>query len=290
MNVLITGCSRGIGLGLVKQFLERTNAFVIATARNPEDSSELQELKRQYDESRLITPTLDIQKPEHFSDLKNFLCQRGINSIDVLIGNAGISNATHPHNPFMECTKEDMLEVYETNVVGNMLLLQTFHDMLLRGVPKIAAIMSSSLGSYTNAAEKAEGTTVAYRCSKAALNMLSVLYADEPSARDAGIKVLILHPGWVKTDMGQVGGQPAKLEIDESTQGILEILERAIHYQTSHVKGGEEGANVSNVTQSYEFKVPPEEIENKDKLNEFISPLESNNFAFVSYDGSILQW
>lgn len=208
---------------MTKQFLEQTNARVIATARNPDDSSELNELKRKYDESRLLTLTLDVQKCEQFNALKNFLQEKGITSLDVVLGNAGISNATHPHNPFLECTPDDMREVYETNVIGNMLLLQTFHDMLARGGPKIAAIMSSSLGSYTNAGQKAEGTTVAYRCSKAALNMLSVLYATEPAARDSGIKVVILHPGWVKTDMGQAGGQEAKVDIDESTEGFLKF-------------------------------------------------------------------
>lgn len=279
-------------MGLTKQFLERTNACVIATARNPDESSELQELKRNFDENRLIVAPLDVQKPDQFSALKDFLSQRGMNSIDILIGNAGISNATHPHNPFLECTPDDMREVYETNVIGNMLLLQTFHEFLVRGGPKIAAIMSSSLGSYTNAAEKAEGTTVAYRCSKAALNMLSILYASEPSARDAGVKLVILHPGWVKTDMGQTGGQQAKIDIEESTDGILDILERAVQFQSSQSAAGKSGGDekAAKTADKYQFRSPPDELESKEHLNEFVSHLDNNNFAFVRYDGFILQW
>lgn len=265
---------------------------MVATARNPDESSELQELKRNFDENRLIVAPLDVQKPDQFVALKDFLSQRGMNSIDILIGNAGISTTTHPHNPFLECTPDDMREVYETNVIGNMLLLQTFHEFLIRGDSKIAAIMSSSLGSYTNAAEKSEGTTVAYRCSKAALNMLSILYASEPSAHEAGVKLIILHPGWVKTEMGQTGGQKTKIDIEESTDGMLDILERAVQFQASQSAVGKTGGDekATKTANKYRFRSPPDELENMEHLNEFVSHLDNNNFAFVRHDGFILQW
>lgn len=275
-------------MGLVKQFLERTNARVVATSRCPDEAYELHELKKTYDEARLLTPKLDVQDDGDFQRVKDFLGSQGIHTLDIIIGNAGISNATHPHNPFLECTREDMREVFETNVIGNMRLLQVFHDMLTSSSLRLSLIMSSSLGSYTNAAELAEGSTIAYRCSKAALNMLAVLYASEPSVKESGVKVIILHPGWVKTDMGLVGGQPAKIDIEESTEGILELVERAIQFQASKIQNNTKGEGTKGGVEFQQSSA--DEIEGREHLNEFISHLDSNNFAFVRYDGQIIQW
>jgi NAD(P)-dependent dehydrogenase (short-subunit alcohol dehydrogenase family) len=119
----------------------------------------------------------------------------GIQTIDILIGNAGISNKDHPKDPVLKCDPEEMMKIFETNVCGNLRLLQTFTPMLLNGSLKLVLLMSSNQGSYDYAVHTHESDPVGYRVSKTALNMLSVVYAIDPEVKQAGVKVLIMHPG-----------------------------------------------------------------------------------------------
>lgn len=287
MNVLITGCSRGIGSGLTQQFLERTNAKVIATSRDPESSEGLQNLLKQYGEERLLLPRLDILDEESFSTLKEELKSNGVNTIDIILGNAGIAPNIEGHNTVLNCTTEEMLGAFYTNVLGNMRLLKAFHDMLSQSAVRFAVMMSSSHGSLTFACSS-EGSPAAYRCSKTALNMMSVLYAVDPVVRESGIKVVIFHPGrWVKTDMGYAGG-PAKTEIEESATGLLELIERAVHLQIAQLS--EAKKLDTSVTSNYEFKHSAEEIESKGHLDRFAQYLQNDNFAYVNFDGTMMEW
>jgi NAD(P)-dependent dehydrogenase (short-subunit alcohol dehydrogenase family) len=87
-TVLITGCSRGIGLGLVKQFLSIENVRVVATCRNPDGATELQQLQNDYS-SRLAVLPLDVNIKESFDGLNEVLNAINIQKIDILINNAG---------------------------------------------------------------------------------------------------------------------------------------------------------------------------------------------------------
>jgi NAD(P)-dependent dehydrogenase (short-subunit alcohol dehydrogenase family) len=190
-----SGTSKGIGLGLVKHFLQRTNAKVVATCRDSSKATELKDLLKQFGNDRLIIENLDTQKPEDFKHVYDKISSAGINSIDVLIGNAGISNPDHPHDPILTTKVEDMMNVYRTNTVGNLLLLQTFHPMLCQSTLKLAVLVSSVMGSYKHADESEGMETTAYRASKAALNMIGVVYATDKEVKDTGIKLLLTHPG-----------------------------------------------------------------------------------------------
>ncbi|XP_057241427.1 uncharacterized protein LOC130585113 [Malurus melanocephalus] len=61
-----------------------------------------------------------------------------------------------------------------------------------------------------------------YRCSKAALNMLTK--CQSLGYREPGILCIALHPGWVQTDLGAAAGQTPPLTVDESVQGMLKVL------------------------------------------------------------------
>ena len=65
------------------------------------------------------------------------------------------------------------------------------------------------------------GRDVSYTASKAALNMISV--RQSVHLRDAGITVVCIHPGFLKTDMG---GSGAPLSPDESVAAMLEVIDR----------------------------------------------------------------
>lgn len=87
---LVTGASRGIGLELVRLLLTFPETRVIATCRSPSTTPVLDQLFEEYEE-RIIVMMLDVTSEWSFEVLKGQLSEKSINSIDVLIANAGIS-------------------------------------------------------------------------------------------------------------------------------------------------------------------------------------------------------
>ena len=91
LKVLITGSSRGIGLGLVKRYLSEESNTVIATCRSgltEDGSSELMKLKREYKE-RLHVFKLDVTRETSFRDLLESLDSVNVKNLDVVVANAG---------------------------------------------------------------------------------------------------------------------------------------------------------------------------------------------------------
>ncbi|XP_030326605.1 C-factor-like isoform X2 [Strigops habroptila] len=130
-------------------------------------------------------------------------------------------------------TLEDMTRVYTTNTTGPLLMGQEFLPLLKKaaqGSPgsalscSRAAIinMSSIAGSITDVFGWEYGQVVSYRCSKAALNMLTK--CQSLRYKEDGILCIALHPGWVQTDMGRLGAHKPPLTVDESVQGMLKVL------------------------------------------------------------------
>uniref|UniRef100_A0A8C0HC50 C-factor-like n=1 Tax=Chelonoidis abingdonii TaxID=106734 RepID=A0A8C0HC50_CHEAB len=82
--------------------------------------------------------------------------------------------------------------------------------------------MSSEGGSITNLFAWQLGQVVSYRCSKAALNMLTK--CQSLGYEGDGILSIAVHPGWVQTDMGSSASHQAPLTVEVSVQGILNVL------------------------------------------------------------------
>ncbi|KAJ7311936.1 hypothetical protein JRQ81_006257 [Phrynocephalus forsythii] len=231
-NVLVTGCSRGIGLELVKQMVGKTNRpqKIFATCRDPA-GPQSQELKKLADKHQgLEVIPLDVCKPSSIKAAAARVTERlqgaGLN---LLINNAGMVNGK---STLELATPEDMLEVYNTNVVGPMLVSQAFVPLLKKGAQESlqkgmscskAAIVniSSIAGSIDTMFVWESGQVISYRCSKAALNMLtkcqSLGYAKDE------ILCVPLHPGWLQTDMGNVA-MMAPTTVEEGVQKILDTL------------------------------------------------------------------
>jgi NAD(P)-dependent dehydrogenase (short-subunit alcohol dehydrogenase family) len=262
-KILITGCSRGIGLGLVKSFLNQ-GCTVVATARRPSDSEELENLKSKFSSNLHVYP-LDVVSKESHIALKRSLLSCGITDLDIVIANAGKSNPAHPDDPATSSSEEDMLDVFRTNVIGTMYTFQTFHEML-KGSKLLVAI-SSRLGSLSLAHSEMEGGVTSYRASKAALNSFALSFSVEPDVISSGIKVICMHPGWVQTDMGNAGGRLASLPVEKCCDNISNVLSQASSIQL----GGKRKKSVSS-------------------LEEFTSALGTNQCVFVNYDGKLIPW
>uniref|UniRef100_A0A670IMK3 C-factor n=1 Tax=Podarcis muralis TaxID=64176 RepID=A0A670IMK3_PODMU len=233
-SVLVTGSNRGIGLELVKQLVGKSNRpeWIFATCRDPEGprAQVLKDLAAKHQGVEIIP--LDTSEPSSVKDAATRVIERlkGV-GLTLLINNAGIARI----NLVMEAeTPEDMSEVYKTNVIGPMMVSQAFLPLLRKAsqespqngmsCSKAAIVnMSSEGGSITTVYMWHLAHVVNYRCSKAALNMLTrcqSLGFDKDE-----ILCIALHPGFVQTDMGSSVGQ-APLTLDESVQAILKTLSR----------------------------------------------------------------
>eukprot|EP00076_Gallus_gallus_P015560 XP_015134615.1 uncharacterized oxidoreductase-like isoform X1 [Gallus gallus] len=146
--------------------------------------------------------------------------------LNLLINNAGIFTPVSLET----VDSEEMIRAYKTNAVGPLLMAQAFLPLLKKAAQdsreeglscnKAAIInISTLLGSIERTPESYFKPVISYRCSKAALNMLTRCQA--LTYGKAGILCVALHPGWVKTDMGT---QEADLTVDTSVQGLLSVL------------------------------------------------------------------
>lgn len=205
MNVLITGTSRGIGLSLTEQALA-AEANVIAIARNPRDSKGLQDLKAKFEE-RLNIIEADLMESKSIEVITHAVKSQG--GLDILINNAGIMRPGE--------TMDDFMESFKVNSVVPYMLTTALKPYLQKSKDAKAAHISSLMGSVQ---DNSGGGYYTYRASKAALNMINKsLSIDLP-----WLTTLVLHPGWVQTDMG---GSNAPVQPEQSAKGIWQLIDQA---------------------------------------------------------------
>ncbi|KAF8355810.1 hypothetical protein PRIPAC_97433, partial [Pristionchus pacificus] len=217
-SVLVTGANRGIGLGLVKELLKDPSvAIVIATVRNVDTATVL---------SAIENPKLHII-PCEVTDEKSLVAAvekvTGIvdgKGLDILINNAGIFNALELDG---EVSKTNVMEQFEVNCFGPLLVANKFHGLLkraadLNGSSQIANI-SSAFGSLEQAMTEATYPPTIYAMSKAALNMLTRRLSFE--WKKDNIRATAFTPGWVRTEMGS---PDATLSVEESTSPLSKLI------------------------------------------------------------------
>ena len=206
--ILITGCNRGIGLELAKQYAE-SGWRVFACCRLPDKASELIALAGGH--NNLSIHKWDVSDSEQLKSLANELKGQ---PLDILFNNAG---AYGPYDTSFEGLNEtDWLECFRINTIAPMIVTQAFVDNVAMSERKLIAAMSSKMGSM---ADNSSGGSYVYRSSKAALN--AAMKSASIDLRPRGIKVAILHPGWVLTDMG---GPNAEITVTECVEHLRENL------------------------------------------------------------------
>ncbi len=198
MRVLITGANRGIGHELAKRYALRGDD-VIATGRSDPGLDGV----RWTDMDVTDHAAISAASAEHRE------------ALDLLICNAGVyrDKLQQLDNGF---APEVWAESFAVNVTGVFLTIQAFLPQLRAASTSKIAILSSQMGSTTNA----PGGSFAYRASKAAaINLGRNLATDLQPDR---IAVGIYHPGWVQT---QMGGKVADITVDASAVGLIERFE-----------------------------------------------------------------
>lgn len=206
-TVLITGANRGLGLEMVKQYSD--NGWdVLATARAPEKATELNAI------GNVQVMALDAADE---TSIAQFAAEIGDRPIDLFINNAGI------YGP-MDLDRSGWLDLFAVNVVAPVQLATALKDNVARSSDKKMMVLSSQVGSI---AENDTGSMMYYRSSKAAVNQAWKSLALQ--WKEDGLTMAMLHPGWVKTDMG---GPQAPLTPQESVSGMRQVIDRLSHDET----------------------------------------------------------
>jgi NAD(P)-dependent dehydrogenase (short-subunit alcohol dehydrogenase family) len=200
-TVLITGANRGIGLELARQYAE-AGWRVHACARKPAKASALKALA-----GDIRLHKLDVTNGRQIAALARAL--KG-ETLDLLVNNAGVGGTDEATDP------EPWLEVFRVNSIAPVRMLEACLPHLERSKHARVLNLTSRLGSI---ADNSSGGSYAYRSSKAALNaaMKSLAIDLEPKR----IIVILMHPGWVQTDMGGAG---APITPQTSVAGLRRVI------------------------------------------------------------------
>ena len=229
-KVFISGASRGIGLELCRQLLERGDS-ILGGCRDPQKAHQLSKLQDNHKNLEIVE--LDVDDEDSVQYCFNQLNLRG-EKIDKLFNNAGIIDWRDLHTVGADAISQ----ILQTNLRGAFLVLKNALPCLQRSSEPWIYNMSSRLGSIELRGNTQLGGAIAYQCSKAALNMLTKQTAIDLA--QFGIKVVSLSPGWVKTEMG---GPEAKYEVMDSVKKILSVTD---HLTTEQNGGfwGEDGKEI----------------------------------------------
>ncbi|WP_263248859.1 SDR family oxidoreductase [Saccharopolyspora rosea] len=204
-TALVTGANKGIGKEIARQ-LARAGLTVHVGSRDAERGRRA--VEEIGGDARLLV--LDVTDPAGIA-----AAARQIDALDVLVNNAGISgtSATAPGSDV-----EEFRQVYETNVFGVLAVTNAFLPALRRSAHPRIVNVSSGTGSLTWSTNPnpqfaaGRGGAAAYRSSKAALNAVTLCYAQELA--DDGFKVNALAPGLRATELNAraaaSGGDPAE--------------------------------------------------------------------------------
>jgi len=206
-RVLLLGASRGLGLALAKAWVE-DGWHVTATVRES-GRTLLHELAERHP-AQIDIEKLDVTSQFQIAALRHRLAGR---IFDLLFHNAGTGN--QPDGTVAEATTDEFIKVMVTNALSPMRVIETFEDCVRQA--GTIGVMSSGQGSVSN---NTNGGHEVYRGSKAALNS----YMRSYDARHRGEQrtLILMAPGWVKTDLG---GPNARLTIEESIPGVVNVID-----------------------------------------------------------------
>lgn len=208
-TILVTGANRGLGLEFVRQYAA-DGVHIHAACRNPAKADALNALAAT-SKGNVKVHAMNVADAASIA-----ACAQALNgvAIDIVINNAGIYGPKSQSAADMDYA--GWAETLDVNTMGPLRVAVAFKENLKRGTTRKMVAVTSQMGSIAQGGGRG---FYAYRSSKAALNMVINLLAND--WREDGITTLALHPGWVRTDMG---GPQAPLSPEESVGGMRKVI------------------------------------------------------------------
>jgi NAD(P)-dependent dehydrogenase (short-subunit alcohol dehydrogenase family) len=213
LRVVVSGAGRGLGLEFTRQFLAAGDS-VIACARRPDDSAELQALAEAHNDA-LTLARVDVTDGDLLAAAASLTGTRW-DGVDVLVNNAGTYGSRDSSLESLDA--DELHRLIEVNTLGPLRSTRAFLRLLRRGDRPCIVNVTSLMGSI---GDNTSGGSWAYRISKAALNMATRNTAHE--LHSYGIIAVAMHPGWVRTDMG---GESAPLGVREAVESMVSTIRR----------------------------------------------------------------
>jgi NAD(P)-dependent dehydrogenase (short-subunit alcohol dehydrogenase family) len=208
-SILITGANRGLGLEFARQYAA-DEWQVFASCRNPQAAGELQRLAKESG-NRLVILPIDVTDGRSIAKAAE---EVGGAAIDILINNAGIAGPSGQTTGRVDYAA--WAQVLNVNSMGPLRMIEAFTENLARSERRLAVAITSGMGSI---GDNTSGGSIAYRTSKAALNMVMRTASIDLAPRR--IVCVVVNPGWVKTDMG---GPAARLTAKESVAALRRLF------------------------------------------------------------------
>jgi NAD(P)-dependent dehydrogenase (short-subunit alcohol dehydrogenase family) len=211
-TVLVTGANRGLGLEFVRQYAE-DGWRVLAACRAPDAAKELQELASRHPE-RIRILAIDVLNA---AGVKKAAASLRDEPIDLLLNNAGVGSPRGQKIGSLDYAA--WAGVLDANVLGPARMVEAFVESVAKGRDKRIVTVTSLMGSI---ADNSSGGSYAYRSSKAAVNAAMKSFSIDLAPR--GITCVLVHPGWVRTDMGGAGGKLSPEESVRSLRALIALL------------------------------------------------------------------
>lgn len=211
LNIAIVGANRGIGLELTKQLADLGHN-IYAFCRTP--SKDLKQIQ-----NITVTENFEVTESQKMqSSLKNLEFSKGhfedsdseAKSLDLLLHVSGILHS----DSLDEINEDEILSQFKVNALAPILSVNAFLPYMKDGAK--VGLVTSRMGSV---ADNTSGGMYGYRMSKAALNMAGKSLSED--LKDYDIAVILLHPGYVKTDMTEHQGH---ITPSESAKGLIKIM------------------------------------------------------------------
>ncbi len=207
-TVLITGANRGIGLELARAYAEAGDR-VFAFCRAPDRADKLTALAKSSG-GKLTVHSMDVADG---ASIAAAAAAVGGAPIDILINNAGVSGGTAQTLDKMDF--DVWVDALKIMTIGPFRVVQAFLANLKAAPAAKVMTVTSQLGAST----WPYGGSYAYSSAKGGVNR--VMQAMAADLKGQNIAVSLIHPGWVKTDMGGAG---ADITPEESAAGIRAVI------------------------------------------------------------------
>ena len=205
-TILITGTNRGIGLEFTRQYAA-DGWNVIACCRDPQSATVLQALANAHQNIQIVA--LDVAD---FAQIEAVALQLKNYKIDVLLNNAGV----YPDSSLGDIDYDAWATAFKINTMAPLKMAEAFMPHVVASQLKKIATLSSKMGSID---DNSGGGSYIYRSSKTAVNMVMKSLTIDIKPYD--VAVLILHPGWVQTDMG---GPNGLINTQTSVAGLRKVI------------------------------------------------------------------